>query len=505
MAKQYQPYSPRQGFLLPPSPTEWLPDDHLAYFVLDLVEQLDLSAIERRIQAKDGRGTRPYDPRMMLALLLYGYCTGVFSSRRIATATFEDVAFRVLAGGNHPHFTSVNTFRKTYLDEISALFAQVLAMCVKAGLVKLGHVALDGTKLQANASKHKAMSYKRMIQLEAKLRAEIDGLMKRAEQADAEEDELYGPAGQPEDVPAELARREKRLARLKQAKAELEEEARQARAARLRELAEGNDARIEDDSTPARERKAAATRAAKQRAQADELDPKRDDGDDAPGAFVNDDGLDLHRVQTYPDGTPKPGAQRNFTDPDSRIVTGNGDHFVQGYNAQAVVDEAHQIIVAQSLSNRSPDAGYLDAMLALTSANLPTEPARMSADAGYWTATVVDDAARASASTEVYIATERRKHWDADDEITEGSAPDDFDAREQMRWKLRTTEGRAVYARRKVIVEPVFGQIKEARGFRRFSLRGLRQAAREWSLVCLTHNLLKLFRTGSVARRALPA
>lgn len=501
MSKQYQPYSPRQGFLLPPSPIDWLPEDHLAYFILDLVDQLDISAIEDRIQVKDSRGTRPYAPRMMLSLLLYGYCTGVFSSRRIARGTYEDVAFRVLAGGNHPHFTSINAFRKQFLDEIAGLFAQVLAMCVKAGLVKLGHVALDGTKLQANASKHKAMSYERMVELEARLRAEIDELMARAEQADTDEDALYGPNGQAQDIPAELSRREKRLVRLQQAKAELEQEARLARALQLRDLAARNDERAKDESQRTRDRKAATTRAAQQRAQADELDPP-DDDDQPPSSFVNDEGLELHRVPANLDGTPKPKAQRNFTDPDSRIVTSSGELFVQGYNGQAVVDDAHQVIVAQSLTNRSPDAGNLAAMLALAVANLEGCPKRISADSGYWNATVVDDAAVVSNGTTLYIATERHKHWDHYHRVTEGPAPDHLDARDQMRWKLRTPDGRAVYARRKVIVEPVFGQIKEARGFRRFSLRGLRQAAGEWSLVCLTHNLLKLFRAGGLSLAA---
>src|SRR5690606_34854882 len=271
--------------------------------------------------------------------------------------------------GNHPHFTSINAFRKQFLDEIAGLFAQVLAMCVKAGLVKLGHVALDGTKLQANASKHKAMSYERMVELEARLRAEIDELMARAEQADTDEDALYGPNGQAQDIPAELSRREKRLVRLQQAKAELEQEARLARALQLRDWAARNDERAKDESQRTRDRKAATTRAAQQRAQADELDPP-DDDDQPPSSFVNDEGLELHRVPANLDGTPKPKAQRNFTDPDSRIVTSSGELFVQGYNGQAVVDDAHQVIVAQSLTNRSPDAGNLAAMLALAVANL---------------------------------------------------------------------------------------------------------------------------------------
>lgn len=498
MSKQYKPYSPRQAFLLPPSPSEWLPADHLAYFILDLLEQLDISAIERLIQAKDPRGTKPYAPRMMLALLLYGYCTGVFSSRRIARATHDDVAFRVLAAGHHPHFTVINDFRKQFLNEIAALFLQVLLLCRQAGLVKLGHVALDGTKLQANASKHKAMSYERMVELEKRLKDEIEALMGKAEQADAEEDVRLGAGQDEQDIPAELARREQRLAKLQQAKAELEAEARKVRAERLRELAQDNDERAQNSDQP-RERKQATTRAAKQRAQAEQLDPAQqrhdDDDDDAP-PFTNGDGLALHRVPVTPDGKPKPKAQRNFTDPDSRIVELGGS-FLQGYNAQAVVDEAHQVIIATSLTNQSPDAGNLAPMLELVVSNLGEAPAVLSADSGFWNASVVEDTA--AHDTELLIATERHKHWEYNREVTQGVPPEDLDARAAMRWKMRTREARELYARRKVIAEPPFGQIKEVRGFRRFSLRGLQQATHEWSLVCLTHNLLKLFRAGGMA------
>jgi transposase len=235
--KQYRPWAPTQSFLLPPSPLEWLPQDHLAYFLLDVVHSLDLGELERALQAKDPRGERPYPPAMMLALLIYAYCVGIFSSRKIARATYEDVAFRVLAGGEHPHFTTLNQFRLQHRSAFSGLFVQVLRLCQKAGLVKLGHVSIDGSKVLANASKHKAMSYKRMREEEARLQREIEALLGRADAADQQEDQQYGPGTAPQDLPEELQRREKRLARIREAKAALEQEAKEARAEELRENA----------------------------------------------------------------------------------------------------------------------------------------------------------------------------------------------------------------------------------------------------------------------------
>ncbi len=236
--KQYRPWSPKQGFLLPPSPLDWLPEGHLAYFILELVAELDLGEIERAIQAKDSRGTRPYSPGMMVALLVYAYCVGVYSSRKIERATYEDVAFRVLAAGQHPFFTTINEFRKTHLDALAGLFVQVLQLCRRAGLVKLAHVAVDGTKVQAAASKHKAMSYRRMSEEEARLRARVDELLARAEAVDQEEDARFGEGQRDEDLPEELRRSEGRLERIQQAKAQLEADARASRAAELRDQAE---------------------------------------------------------------------------------------------------------------------------------------------------------------------------------------------------------------------------------------------------------------------------
>jgi transposase len=228
MPKSYRPWTPTQAYLLPPSPMEWLDEGHLAYFVLDLVPTLDLTAIERAIQAKDARGERPYPPVMMAVLLIYAYCVGVFSSRKMARATYEDVAFRVICGGEHPHFTTINQFRLDHREALAGLFVQVLRLCRKAGLVKLGHVSFDGTKVQANASKHKAMSYARLLEEEKRLEAEVKALLARADEADRREDQMYGAGQTAEDLPEEMRRREQRLDRIRAAKAALEEEAKQA-------------------------------------------------------------------------------------------------------------------------------------------------------------------------------------------------------------------------------------------------------------------------------------
>ncbi len=471
---------------------DWLPEGHLAYFILDVVGQLDLSTIESKIQAKDARGTRPYSPSMMVALLIYGYCLGIRSSRKIERATHEDVAFRVLAGGDHPDHTRLSEFRRAHLKAFKELFRQALQMCQKAGLVKLGRVAIDGTKVQANASKHKAMSYERMQQLEARLEKEIDELLAQAEQADADEDARFGPGQREEDLPEELQRRETRLERLRQAKAELEAEARQSRATVLREQAR----RARDAAQGAENeslRKSHQTRAKRLTKQAKQLDGP--DGDDGPPPNGSGE-LPGHRVRTQRDGTPHPKAQRNFTDPDSRIMESAGT-FLQAYNCQAAVTGSWQIIVAEDLTNQAPDNGNLDPMIEQVAANCGAVPDKASADAGYWRRDVA--AACSRLGTEVYVATERRRHWDRDDTVTEGEPPEGVDAREAMRWKLRTEEGRKVYAERKSIVEPVFGQIKEVRGFRRFLLRGAEKAGGEWSLMCATHNLLKLFRSREAA------
>lgn len=482
MAKTYRPWTPAQPFLMPPSPLDWLPEGHLALFVLDLVAQLKLDAIEDELQRKDPRGERPYAPRMMVAVLLYAYATGVFSSRKIARATYEDVAVRVLAAGEHPHFTRINQFRLAHRNALAALFEQVLALCQKAGLVQLGHIAIDGAKIKANASKHKAMSHERMLETEARLAQEVEQLLQHAEATDAAEDAQHGVGRDAEDLPAELQRREDRLAKLRQARAALEQEAAEARAEELRRQADAHRATAADPDASDRQRKTAATVAEQRDAQADAITAERVDAPPAP-----DDDLPRHEPTTKPDGTPTPDAQRNFTDPESRIMKRDGA-FIQAFNAQLAVDEQNQIIVAHAVSNQAPDAEYFEPMLQRVVQNCGAVPERTTADAGYCSEANV--LAAEHHGTEPFIPVERQHRHGGTTTPPRPPSP----ARERMRTVLATPAGKAAYARRKCTVEPVFGQIVAARGFRQFLFRGLRKVRCEWALVCLTHNVLKLFR-----------
>ena len=477
MSKVYRPYEPTQPFLLPPSPLEWLPEGHLARFVLDTVGALDLSPIFAHYE-RQLRGAPPHHPRMMVSLLVYAYCVGVASSRKIEKRTVEDIAFRVIAGNTQPDHVQISEFRRIHLGTLSGLFVQVLLLCQKMGMVKLGHVALDGTKMKANASKHKAMSYDRMNKDIEKLEAEVAALMKAAEEADAAEDAAQGKGQRGDEIPEELRRREDRLAKIREAKAALEAEAKaqaEERAAQATIEAEGQGALVEMNNV----------RAAHQK-------DERKDEPPSPPAVSTPEALPRHQVPTRKDGTPTDKAQRNFTDAESRIMKTNSG-FEQGYNAQAVVDEEHQIIVAQGVSNQSPDAEHFIPLLDRVVENLGAPPTRASADAGYFSeANIQRGTAR---GIDLYVATGRTKHHAG----TETPPSDDDGPKAQMKIKLSTHEGKAVYSRRKVIVEPVFGQIKN-RGFRYFLLRGLEKVRGEWSLIALSHNLLKLF--GFLARQA---
>lgn len=451
---------------------EWLPQDHLAYFVLEVVQELELQAIEDVIQEKDGRGERPYSPRMMTALLIYAYAVGVFSSRRIERATQEDVAFRVIAGGAHPHFTSVNRFRLQHRKALAGLFGQVLKLCARAGLKTVGHVALDGSKVQANARKHKAMSYGRMKAEEKRLQAEIEALLRRAEETDAAEDAEHGAGVRGDEVPEELRHRETRLRRIRELKAELEKEAAESRARALRENAAELREKAEAPEFPARRRAAAKTLAKKSDEAAEKLAPRDDDDDgdgDGPGQ------LSLHRVSTTPEGKPADKAQRNFTDADSRIMVRNGV-FLQAYNAQAAVSE-DQIIVAHGVTNDPTDARHLPPMLERVEEATGQPAAVVTADTGYLSETNVTYCARAG--VDAYIAV---RPSDAA-KLTQVPATPKLVALWDMNEKVKTARGRAIYALRKILVEPVYGQIKGAMGFRRFSLRGLGKVADEWALV----------------------
>jgi len=446
--KTYRAWAPDQLFLLPPSMRHWLPEDHLVYFVMDVVAGLDLSVIERVVQDKDPRGERPWNPRMMVALLFYGYCLGIRSSRRLEKATYEDVAFRVLTADTQPDHSSIAAFRKTHLAALANLFLDILRLCQKAGLAKLGRVALDGTKMKANASKHKAMSHAHMKEREEALRAEIKQMLAEAGVADADEDVLHGRDQRGDELPAELRRRQDRLRKIEEARAALEAEALAARAAELAE---------------------------KERAK--ELPP------DEPPAPM----LPSHQVGHHADGSPEGKAQRNFTDPESRIMK-SGKDYVQGYNAQIVVDEAEQIIVSTGVTNQAPDAQHLPAMVAAVEENLGARPVQTLGDAGYYSAE--NSAYCDQIGTDALLSVAREKHV-----LDKGPSPwPEDDPRSKMHARLRSIPGSAAYRRRKCIVEPVFGQIKEARGIRSFLLRGLNQVRGEWNLICLTHNLLKLFR-----------
>ena len=466
MGQNFIPDTVNQTLLFPPSLHDWLPEGHLARFLLDVVSALDLSAIYTSYQEKDGRGQAAYAPEMMVRLLLYGYARGVYSSRKIQTRTFEDVAFRYLSGDQHPDHATIAEFRKRHLEALSGLFTQALLLCSEAGLVKLGHVSIDGTKIKANASKHKAMSYKHMNETEARLKQEIDALLAAAEKTDAEEDAQYGKDRHGDELPAELQRRESRLQKIGEAKAALEQEAKEK----------------------AEQQRAEAEQKVAERAEEERRTGKKKRGREP-------------RVPDPEQAKPDDTAQRNFVDPESRIMPdgANKGSFVQGYNAQIAVDSASQVIVAAEVTQETNDKKQLLPMIALIAANLKQKPEKVSADTGYFSeANVTDEQVK---DVDLYVATGRDKHGDVV-ETSSDPPPPGASPKEAMREKLRTEAGRTVYKMRKAIVEPVFGQIKEQRGFRRFSLRGKENVSREWKLVCAVSNLLKLFRAAGVLEMA---
>ena len=497
MPKTFRPWQAEQTTLLPPSPSDWLTADHQVYFLLDLVDELDLSAIVIPAQAKDPRGEKGFDPRMMTLLLLYAYCVGTVSSRRIERACYEDLAFRVLTANQQPDHSRISEFRRRNLEALSDLFVQILRLCQEAGMVSLGHVALDGTKVQANASKHKAMSHERMLKAEAQLEKEIRELMRRAELLDAQEDKKYGKGNLGSDLPEELRRREDRLKKIREARQALEAEAAAAAARdRAKQAAEAETAVTEAEAANAGEQQKLREKAAKAKEKAEaarELAIEK-----ANAAGLEPQGLEPQPADAMPyrglahraDGCPTPAAQRNFTDPDSHIVKSDGN-VLQGYNCQAVVDGDHQVIVAMGVSNQPPDVEHLVPMLERTIANTSQVPETFIADAGYWS----EDNAKACEERGVdpHIATGRLPHGKPPPPIY-GPIPKDLDAKGRMARKLRRKKGKKIYARRKTIVEPVFGQAKEGRGLRRFLLRGLEKVNGEWLLWGATHNLNKLWR-----------
>jgi transposase len=455
--KTFKPYTPDQLLLLPPALQDWLPEGHLALFISDVVDALDLTPILATYETGDGRGQPPYHPALLVKLLVYGYCTGKPSSRKLEKATYEEVPYRVLAANQHPDHDSIAAFRQTHLAALAGLFTQVLALCQRAGLVQLGHVALDGTKVLANASKHKAMSYGRMGEAERKLEQEVATLLAQAQQVDAAEDAQYGQGKRGDELPAELARRTSRLAKIREAKAALEAEA-----------------------------QAAAVQAA---ATAQATVAERDRQAETTGRTPKG------RPPRVPDpthATPPPKAQRNFTDPESRIMKdGATKGFVQAYNAQAAVDGHAQIIVAAAVTQAANDKQQLVPLLTQVATNCGATPTVATADSGYFSAANVT--APALAGIDLHVAVGRQPHGQVP---APGPLPGEDSVSATMRAKLQTAAGHAVYTLRKAIVEPVFGQIKDGRGFRRFAFRGAVKVHAEWLLICLTHNLLKLFRAG---------
>ena len=426
MGKTFRPYDPDQLLMLPPSMREWLPEDHEAYFVSDVVETLDLSQILD--EYREERGYPPYHPKLMVKLWLYAQMRGVRSSRKLERATLEDVGFRVLCAGNTPDHRTLSEFRRRHLKALGAVFVQVLQLCREAGLVKLGHVAIDGTKIRANASKHKAMSYGRMVDEEARLREVVERMFAESDAIDAEEDERYGVDRRGDELPPELADPKSRLRKIREAKAALEKRAREE-----------------------------AERCGKG------------------------------------DGKPKPKAQRNFTDPESRIMLDADKAFVQAYNGQLAVDAEHQVIVAADVVQEANDRQQLIPMVEATVEQCGEVPVIFSADAGYWSEANME--MLEYYEIDAVVAPEKVKHGEWHDRKSpRGRIPSHLTRKERMRRRLSTKRGRSEYDKRKITVEPVCGQLKTVQGIRQFLLRGHAKVQAEWLLACTGHNLLKLFR-----------
>lgn len=471
--KKFIPYDLNQSVLLPNDLHAWLPPDHLVRFVVEVVGELDLAPIMESYTSSCGKPA--YDPRMMLALLIYGYCTSVFSSRKLERATYESIAFRYLSGDQHPDHDTIAAFRERHLPVVKLLFIQVLKLCEKAGMVKLGHVAVDGTKIKAHAGKNKTFSHDHLVKRDAELKQQVEELLKKSQAAD-QADGQQNPE-KFEDLPKELQRSQDRLQKIRDAKAALEAEAKERAA---REVTAYDDRMAE-------------------RAQ------KKADGKHVPGPPPNAPGKPE-------DAKPEPKAQGNTTDPDSRIMVNSGksNGYVQAYNAQVVVDAEHQVIVATDFTTHGNDRLLLADMLAKVEENLGRKPEKASADAGYFSDKQINDARLSG--IDLYVPPERHEIPPPPNDRnppspgaspptqTPPSTPPSTPATPAaqrialMRQKLQTHAGHMVYRMRKAIVEPVFGQIKHIRGFRQCSLRGRSKTSAEWTFIAITHNLLKLWR-----------
>lgn len=459
MNKRFRACTLDQPFLLPPSLQDWLPEDHLARFVADVMDELVLSAIYAEYERKDGRGLSAYHPLLLTRLLLYGYCIGITSSRRIERATYDDVAFRYLAADQHPDHDTIANFRRQHLKALAGLFVQALQLCQRAGLVKLGNVAIDGTKILANASTRRSVGYKKISEREQYWQETVTRLLEEAETTDSQEDQRYGQ-GQPADpLPADLAYAQSRLQKLRQAKTELEREAKQ----RLGDLEKITQPRKRGrpcrGATPYPADSAQQQKAKKQ----------------------------LQRARRR---AAEPSRQYNFVDPDSRVMQDNARKcFIQGYNAQVAADSYAQVIVAAELTQETNDRQQLVAMVQAVQQSAGASPETVAADAGYWDTSSLHDPALAGIN--LLVCPDSKPHLPG--APLPPRAPNNADAL-RMREVLASESGKAAYGLRKQVVEPVFGQIKEVRGIRRFRLRGLANASAEWKLICATHNLLKLFR-----------
>lgn len=477
MGKCFRDYRPEQALLLPPSLEDWLPEGHLARFLSEVIGELDLRSIYQSYEEKDGRGQAAYLPLMMLKVLFYGYCIGLASSRKIEKATYENVAFRYLSANQHPDHDTLAEFRRRHLTAMAALFVQVLRLCQQAGLVKLGHVALDGTKIRANASRYRNRSYERLSAQEKELAEQVERMLAEAERVDRAEDQQQGRGRLGDELPPELAQREARLRKIREAKAELERQARQH----------------------AEEKKAKIERRLRQRQQ-----KAVETGRPMRG-----------KLPALPDpatALPKPQAAVNLTDSDSRVMReGGSSGFAQAFNAQAAVDGHRQIIVAADVTSQQGDRAQLVPMLEQVERNTGAKPEKVSADTGYYSPEQVWSPDIAGIDLYVKPDGGPRKYRPSPAVANDPGAPPPrkqkwrlrcgYDSNgvpriDPLRTKLASAQGQAIYKKRREIVEPVFGQIKQCRRLRQFLLRGLDKARAEWKLICLTHNLLKLHRAG---------
>jgi transposase len=464
MDKRFRACGLDQLFLLPPSLQDWLPENHLARFIADVTNELDLSAIYAEYERKDGRGLSAYHPLLLTRVLLYGYSTGVTSSRRIERATYEDVAFRYLAADQHPDHDTIANFRREHLKALAGLFVQALRLCQKAGLVKLGNVAIDGTKIMANASTRRSVPYKKLQEREQHWAKIVADLLAAAQRTDQEEDQRYGQGQSADPLPDELAHAQSRLEKIRHAKAELEREARQ----QLEELE-----RTAPTQKRGRPRKNASDAAA-------ESDPDR----------VRERNKAKRQRSRARQNAASPSRQYNFVDPDSRVMLDAArKSFVQAYNAQAAADSHAQVIVAAELTQQVNDKQQLVPMTKAIQETAGGTPEAITADAGYWDTISLHDPALKG--IEVLVTPDAKPQ--SSGAPLPRHAPNNAEAL-RMREVLATESGKARYRLRKMVIEPVFGQIKEARGIRRFRFRGFERASCEWKVICATHNLLKLFR-----------